>query len=275
MRKKYYIICLLLTLIGIRASDSFAADSGTYYYFEDNSDPAVPANSGEGLFNLHYLGDTQQTTTQAKFGKGSMLIGQKKGEAPVIIKGYGVASMPSEFNDGIRKMTISLWVRPAIQQEGSANSFTPGFLIFARYGGAGGVGVGYFMFAFAYKALEFNIYSESTGKIEKFRSAPVKYVESDEWIHLAMTFDEGKIVFYLNGLPISDTDASSLNVTTIPESQGKSIMIGFSNSRPGDCIDDFGFWAGTAASESDIDKIYNKGIQEFVKDSGKAPAAKK
>ncbi|MEO6053002.1 MAG: LamG domain-containing protein [Chthoniobacterales bacterium] len=274
MKNKY---CTLLSLaLGLLAAfpiHSLAADPGIYYYFEDNSDPTMPINSGDGPFNFHYLGDTLQTTTQAKFGKGSMLIGEKKGDALYINHGNGFASQQSEFSDGIEKMTITAWVRPANPPEGR-NSFYPGFWIFGRLSGNDGWGPGHFTFGFAYDKLQFTYYSDG-GQKQTFNSSPIKYVESEEWTHVGMTFDQGKIVFYFNGLPIGDADGTPVKATNISQVDGKSILIGFSNNHKGDCIDDFGFLVGRALTESEIDTVYNKGLQEFVKGTAaKAAPAK-
>ncbi|MEO6054008.1 MAG: LamG domain-containing protein [Chthoniobacterales bacterium] len=265
--KCYPLLCLVFGLLGTSLSHSSAADSALNYYFEDNNDPSVPTNSGNAPFALHYLGDTQQTTTQAKFGKGSMLIGEKKGDVIFINHGSGFASQPSEFNDAIEKMTITAWVRPVNPSDGGQNSFYPGFLILARSGGENAWGVGHFMFGFAYNKLELRYYSDG-GLKQVFQSPLIKRrFESEEWTHLAVTFDQGKMVFYVNGLPIGDADGAPMKATNISEMPGKSVLVGFTASHAGDCIDDFGFLVGRALSESDIEKVYDKGLQEFVKSS--------
>ncbi|MEO8205497.1 MAG: LamG-like jellyroll fold domain-containing protein [Chthoniobacterales bacterium] len=275
--KRTFLWCLMIGLAGIHSVRSHAAEPSFYYYFEDNNDPSMPTNSGEAPFALRYLGDTQQTTTQHKFGKGSMLISELKGEAFLIGKGTGVVAMPSEFSDAISKMTITAWVRPSLPPEGQTNCFKPGFNILDRLvpepATGGSRGLGCFIYCFINGAFQLTYCSDGDKKVTNLRSAPIKYVESEEWVHMAVTFDAGKAVFYFNGLPVGDADGSLTGAANISEVQGRGILAGFFNSHPGDSIDDFGFFVDRALTEAEMDTVYNKGLEAFVK-SGSAALKK-
>ncbi|MEO8206229.1 MAG: LamG domain-containing protein [Chthoniobacterales bacterium] len=228
----------------------------------------MPANSGEGLFNAHYLGDTQQTTEQHKFGKGSMLIGEKKGLTPIRGLASGFIAASSDSSEAIHKMTITVWIRPVTPPEGVPNSFKGEAHILARYVG-NGMKAGSFIYNFTPKAFNFWYVSADEGNIQKFRSAPLPFIEPDEWSHMALTFDEGNVTFYFNGLPIAQADAVHQGAPSIGAPQGKSSILGFSSLLPGDCIDDFGVFEGRALTEPEIDRIYTKGLEEFIKPPSK------
>ncbi|MEO6054382.1 MAG: LamG-like jellyroll fold domain-containing protein [Chthoniobacterales bacterium] len=277
MKNKYSsLLCILISMAGLQRG--LADDPSLYYYFEDNNDNTMPTNSGDAPFAPHYLGDTTQTTTQHKFGKGSMLIGAKKGPVPILTNAAGFA-IASEFNDAIRKLTITLWVRPVASEDGKGSCFNPGFNILGRYAydSAGNVlrGTGAFNYSFAYGTFNFT-YCDENGKPQSFSSSQIKFIETEEWVQMAVTFDEGKVVFYYNGVPVGDGDGRVNGGTGIAATQGATALVGFNNSLPGDCIDDFGVFVGRALTESEIDKLYNRGLEDFVKPAPKAaPPAKK
>ncbi|MEO8205309.1 MAG: LamG-like jellyroll fold domain-containing protein [Chthoniobacterales bacterium] len=264
MKIKRSLLSALLALLSLNTC--LAADPTLYFFFEDNADPAVPTNSGVAPFALSYLGDSHQSTAEAKFGKGSMLIGEKKGDLTILGQAFGLASKPSAFNGAIHKMTITAWVRAIENPESPKNCLSPGFNIMGRYS-AHGPGPGSFMLSFAYDALQFDYYSEGSKKVESFRSLPIRYVEANVWTQMAVTFDEGKVVFYFNGIASGDADGTPLKATVISEATVGSLFAGFTNLRTGGYVDDVGVLIGRALTEEEIEKVYNTGLENFIKNS--------
>ncbi|MEO8205367.1 MAG: LamG domain-containing protein [Chthoniobacterales bacterium] len=250
----YLLLSLLTILLHAAPTRSFAENPNIYYYFEDNNDPTMPTNSYQGLSNIKYEGDTHQTTEQFKFGKGSMVVSEKLNPKGNNIGGFTGSSQDLEGD--IHKMTITAWVRPADSKQFTLLSRLP----------ASAAGSFSLVYSHSYKTFFFAI-TKSDGTRKSYTSAPLPFFEPNEWLHVALTFDEGKIVFYVNGLPIKDADATADGITTIPTPQGKQTLLGFSDSRPGTYVDDFGLFTDHALTEQEMDKVFNKGLEEFVKNS--------
>ncbi|MEO8207086.1 MAG: LamG-like jellyroll fold domain-containing protein [Chthoniobacterales bacterium] len=239
--------CIFVLFTEVRAGDFL-------YYFEDNNDPAMLTNANDGQYSVKYVGDTHQTTTEAKFGKGSMVIDEKKGPSGNLISGF--TTMPSEFIEEIQKMTITFWIKSAT---------TGDFFIVERLPGGT---PGYFAlnYSISYKCLFFSFVGTNGARLGA-RSTKIPFMEPGEWMHVAMTFDEGKVVFYVNGVTMGDGETASQGVTSIPAAQGAVTLVGFSRLAPGSYVDDFGFFTNKVLSESDIDVVFNKGLESFVKSS--------
>ncbi|MEO6845708.1 MAG: LamG-like jellyroll fold domain-containing protein [Chthoniobacterales bacterium] len=274
-----FLICTLLIATITHPSRVSAADSNILYYF-DKPDSGMPTNSGGASFSIGYVGTTQQTSTEHKFGGGSMKIGEK-GIVPNVAEFTGFASKPDEFNDAISKLTIVAWIRPTSPPPGGQSKFSGdgGSHIFGRW--VNGKGPGFFFYDFSYKRFNFTFYCDTADpKLQSYSSPAILGALTDEWLQVAVTFDEGHIVFYYNGLPIGDANAATKGGTSISAVEASSTLVGFSFSNPGDCIDDFGFFPGRALSDPEIDEIYTKGLEAFTKASipaptpGKSPAAK-
>ncbi|MEO6053875.1 MAG: LamG-like jellyroll fold domain-containing protein [Chthoniobacterales bacterium] len=250
-KPRHLLITVLTILIPIGASHSFASGSDIYYYFEDNNDPAMPTNSNESFYDIKYMGDTHQTTDQHKFGKGSMLIAEKKNQRDVNIG--GLEGSAQGLDGEIHKMTITAWVRPAAVKN---------FTVLSRLPAVPGA------FTLVYSSNNKCFYFQfvkSDGSRQSFASGKIPFIEPQEWMHAGLTFNEGKIMFYANGLPIGDADAAALGVTSISAAQGKQKFVMFNDLVPESYVDDFGFLADRALTEPEMDKVFNKGLEDFLK----------
>ncbi|MEO8204803.1 MAG: LamG domain-containing protein [Chthoniobacterales bacterium] len=244
----------LLLLIALFAATPIHAGD-IYYYFEDNNDPTMPTNSNQGEYSIRYVGETHQSTEQFKFGKGSMVIDEKKGPAGNPIGGF--ASLPSEFIDEIHKMTITTWIRPSTSGD---------FWIIQRMPNGA---PGYFSlnYSVVYKCFFFGYTGNDSTQGLGARSNKINFIEPDEWVHIALTYDAGKIVFYVNGISAGEGDVTAQGSSSIPAVSGSSTLSGFTALTPGSYVDDFGFFPDRALSEADMDVIFNKGLESFVKAS--------
>ncbi|MEO8206623.1 MAG: LamG-like jellyroll fold domain-containing protein [Chthoniobacterales bacterium] len=246
---------LLLLLAGLSGiGRSFAENPNLIYYFEDNKNPAQPTSSGEVPYTLYYRGETHQSTEQAKFGHGSMKVAENSRHQ------RGLGSLPQEFSGDIHKMSIVAWIRPArigefslvrkrIPMERIPNSFALGYVT---------SGYDCMMFGFL-----------NSGANQGGRSSKIRVVISEEWIHMAVTFDKGKVAFYLNGLPYGDMDASSKEGTTIQTLPGLNVFQSFYDLAPGSYVDDFGMFFDRAFTAQEIETIYETGLEDFLKTSAK------
>lgn len=241
-------LCLILLLVGTTA---IAADSNLYYFFEDNVDPALPTNSGGATQVMHFNPDTRQTTSVHKFGKGSMeVVGD-----PAEIRQHpaGFTSLPNEWSGAIHKMSVVTWIRPSItsQEIGILSRITypaPDGTILLRY----------IQTPYNYLTLSFI----SNNQNHYVLSDRFLCVLADEWVHMAVTFDEGKIVYYINGLPAGSGD---VGIAFIPAIKEPARLEGFYSLPRGSYVDDFGLFMDRALSATDIEKIYNNGLEEFLK----------
>lgn len=220
----------------------------------------MPTNSNDGPSGITYRGTTHQTTEQHKFGKGSVLITEKTSPHGYNLGGF--SGPASEIPGDIRKLTITAWVRPV---DGKP------FVIFSRFPPAipaSTPGSLEFVYSSAYKCFWFEFFQADKTR-PAFRSKKINFIEPDEWLHIAVTFDEGKVVFYMNGLPIGDADASSTTQSIYAAQEGQ-ILGGFVDARPGTYVDDFGIFADRALNPEEIDQIYHNGLKEFLKESSAA-----
>lgn len=223
-----------------------------FFYFDEYQDSARAVDDGGSGFDLPYLGESAQTNEAAKFGEGSLALGP----GPVMGVGGGW------LHGSISRMTITLWIKPRDEREGSNQVFLvqrlvrssiPGQFTFGTHFGSDGL-----------RTLHFYLGRGEGEVMAKIHSEEMHAWSPDGWIHLAMTYDNGKIVFYVNGemlgfpqlLPEEEIvemfeDASS-TLRTMVSSPGVEYM------------DDFGFFGDAALSEEQIREIYENGLKAFV-----------
>ncbi|MEO8206624.1 MAG: LamG-like jellyroll fold domain-containing protein [Chthoniobacterales bacterium] len=246
MKRISPLICLILGLLSLNLS----AAPAFVYYFEDNSDPTQPTNSGGATpFNLLYRGETRQTTDQAKFGHGSMEIKENAERRK------GFYTLPVDSVGDIHKLTLALWVRP---------STTKGFMLMLKLvpNGHAPNSLSFGYIRDGYDCLNFNFYD---GKVNNpFMSNKVRCLISGEWIHLAATFDEGKVAFYVNGLPYGGGTAADPKSTVITSEPGQSIWISLYNLSDGSYVDDYALFLDRALSEEDVDGLYHNGLKAYL-----------
>lgn len=284
-----FSLCMLILTVDVAC----AVDN--VYYFDDNRDPAAPTNSISGALVLHYVGKTHQTADDPKFGSGCMVIelpeeGKSEaqtnwGRAPRA----GLASASAAFNGELHKMTITAWIRPPSSTKGfyifmrrnaprpeSAREntpnnmvqplgFPPGYLLWSVGRGFAGAGEGFFSFGYSeeYKALFFNFFPAGKGRVT-FRSPRFNSVLQGIWIQMGMTFDEGKMVFYVNGLPIATQETGVDGPTSISAATGDAVIAAFYNLEAGGEVDDFGFFTDRAFTSAEMDKVYSDGLKKLL-----------
>ncbi|MEO8824297.1 MAG: LamG-like jellyroll fold domain-containing protein [Chthoniobacterales bacterium] len=246
---RLFCICLIFLLTGVAVA---APDFNLYYFFENNADPTVPANSGGATQAMHFNADTRQTTTQHKFGQGSMEV--MGDPADKLQHHAGFTSLLNEWNGAIHKMSVVTWIRPSLTSRE--------LCVLSRIAYPAPEGT----MLFRYFPTPYNCYSFSfVGKDRKFygiNSDKFLCVLGGEWMHMAMTFNEGKVAFYINGLPVGGTDLGNV---FIPEIKAAAVLEGFYNLPRGSNVDDFGLFTDRVLSAADIEKIYNNGLDEFLK----------
>ncbi|MEO6053891.1 MAG: LamG-like jellyroll fold domain-containing protein, partial [Chthoniobacterales bacterium] len=243
--------CLIVGLLSLAMGRSFAADSNLYY-FEDNKNSEQPTNSGESPYIFHYRGASHQTTEQHKFGNGGVEINEnskhRKGLETVL------QSTPQE----IHKMSIVVWYRPSnvervtvlrkrMPMDYISNTFS---FMYVRNG---------------YDCMFFNFLNG--GMNHDARSSKIRCLISEEWIHLAVTFNEGKVAFYVNALPYGEVDKSSAGETTIQSTPGQNVLQAFIDAGSGSYVDDLGVFFDRALSAEDVEKIYTDGLKDYVTNS--------
>jgi len=222
--------------------------------FDENSDPALASDSGGEGLDFPYLGESVQSTEMAKFGAGSMALGDDA------LTGFGssLASGPqSDFGGSISRMTISLWVKPGRDDIGGQ----PVFFLQRLNGSFEG------SFTFRFSASGHLIFSAS---VERDGQAEGSNIQSErtpglmmgEWTHFAMTFDGGEVTFYRNGEPVGSPQPMRDGVTAIPALANSrlGVLRGLVSSPGVSHLDDFGFFADTALTSDEIANIYEKGL---------------
>ncbi|MEO6846743.1 MAG: LamG domain-containing protein [Chthoniobacterales bacterium] len=254
MKNTFYFLCLFLVFGGRLAH---GAEANYLFYFEDNQDLKKLTNSGSAQNPMLYTAPSHQTADQAKFGKGSLAIVETLGAKGEHYSGGFVCGIPS-FSGEIHKMTITTWLRRP-SSEGEIN-------IFMRMPAEAPGG-----FSFQYSAYSKNLglrVAGPGGKADLINSEPINCFFADEWIHFGVTFDEGKIIFYVNGLPVGGGDMAAHGIKTIPASAPATTQFNaFFGLQTGSYVDDFGFFTDRVLTAEEMDFLYSNGLEELVKKS--------
>jgi len=245
----------LLALAALAGATPARASSPISYCFEEGESTLQARDSGTAGYDLPCLGTSRQTGAEAKFGTGSLELG----EGP--LTGFGEscgASSPSGRK--ISRMTIMMWIKA--RPEGMAGQET--FLL--QRLGPKGEGA----FTFSYSSGKRFVFYTSAAKgdntIAKLQSEPLPTWPGGEWGHVAMTFNQGEVAFYFNGEPVGEPRMLPEEITSIPEIEGeKKGFFRSMVSSPGvSHIDDFGFWADEALSAEQIRAAGESGLKVFL-----------
>lgn len=244
----------LSAVVGMRAA---VAASNVFYFFDESPDSLRALDSsGEG-FDFLYLGTSSQTTAIARFGAGSLTLGSGP------LTGFGETVPPGAFEalgDRISRMTITLWVMPGIQKQDGAEVF---FL--QRLNGSTGQG----RFTFNCSAIPKLQFSTDRGPDDPTNStvysSQIPAWSEGEWTHVAMTFDAGEVVFYLNGQPLDGPQSMPDGITSILPSTDPAVTVfrGMVSSPGIQYVDDFGFFGDEALPPDAIQAIYNHGLKTY------------
>lgn len=227
-----------------------------YYYFDESPDGAFASDSGGEGVDLPFQGESSQTTAAAKFGAGSLALGSD----PVMGFGSGLAKGPfGPLGEEISRMTITLWMMPRTDNAGGTGVFMAQRLNVLSRGG----------FTFCYTGAKSFIFytdgAEGSDGNAKLTSAPTHAWPENEWVHVAMTFNEGTVAFYVNGELEGTPQSLPDGVTSIASPDVTAAVFSGMPSSPGiQYVDDFGFFGDEALSHDDIRAVYQKGLKAFV-----------
>jgi len=247
----------LLILLG--AATPALAKPHFFYLFDESPDPTSALDaSGEGI-NFSYSGSSGQSDSDAKFGKGSMIVG----EEPTTGFGGSILKEPfTQLNEPVEKMTITLWLK---LNPGALNTQVT---LLQRLNSSIG-NQGYFGFSYSPAAgkLTFALDTEDGSENGKFSLSSSKRVPSPstDWLHLAVTFDHGKIQFFVDGEPLGEAQTLE-GITSIPKTTRDSTTVFRAIvSSPGvSHVDDFGYFGDIPLPEADMRTIFTDGLENFV-----------
>jgi len=220
--------------------------------FDHPDQPLEAIDRSGGGRNLKLTADSTISGAQPRFGTGNLLI--RAGVRAATAGWYlPLKSMP-EFSGEIEAMTITFWVRP--EQSGAIP-----FIRRSQFSGEAGV--------FGFQLDRYDSMVFSVGK-ERVKSPPTG-LQPGEWTHLAVTFDRGTVVFYVNG---ELTATESLRAEPIAASSIEGAFSAFLNAPVGLQVDDFGFFGSRALNGEAMKKICTDGLEAFLGNAS-AKAAKR
>lgn len=250
-------ICLLTTRLGAEVPDLF-------HFYEEDTEPGYVADSLTSEFRIKLAEGSQISFTQARFGKGSLLISPHEGRSGVAWEKLINSEEWKPFQAEIDKMTITAWVRP---------SGTEPFIIFWRIPSQTSL-PGFFQFTFLGGASN-RLYFAATGPGEGEKGTGAQHILmsslsvtplTGEWNHFALTFEDGEVRFYLNGELVGEPRFFPLEVIPASENRFPSLKA-VAGVGEGSYVDDFGFFGNRALSGDDIRSIYENGLQAFLEKS--------
>lgn len=249
------VLCLLVSLTALQAANVF-------YCFDEDAEMA--ADAGKDRIDLPFLGGSGLTKDAAKFGPGSLALGAEA------LMGVGdflrAESSSSELAREISKMTISVWVMARAEDAGDKEIF-----ILQRLNGSEGMGGFTFLYAPTGtgegRLSFFTTRSDGQGGISRVYSEEKVHFAPGEWTHVAMTLENGQVAFYLNGQALGSPQALPDAATVIPDITDSNVgVFRLMVSSPSiQYADDFAFFGDTALDADGIQRLYERGLQEFTK----------
>lgn len=252
MKSSKYYLSLLAAVI-FPGSVLHATDA--FFYFEEEGDGVALDSSGNDL-HLHYMDpkSVEISTENSKFGSSSLkFIDSKRGGIQQSLKDESHAKLGGE----IRRMSVVAWIYLPEQTEEDT-----GFVIMLRQSVFSGERLGDWRFSMHDKlGLRFTTRSEGLTVSEKQKNL----LHPASWTHYAMTFDEGTVFLYENGVLVAQKSGEKLPIPEVSQNEGRPRIMGLGGLPEGSFVDDLGYFGDTALSESDIDKIMKNGLQDFVK----------
>lgn len=251
-------ICLVVTALFIMIEAGVGADetgkAEMICLFEDANGSSETHNSGGIGGSIVLSGESRVTHESAKFGEGSMRIGANRYQpimATIPLEKGGFADMGTD----LRRLSLVCWVKPAdiSHSFGIAERRPP-----AEYGGFWGLGFT------GYNTLLFRITGENAENEECHSKSIQHLIAADEWIHLAVTYDEGEVIFYVNGEKWGGSH--HFNQTQIPASDiNRTTLSLFRENVEGTLVDDFAIFYDRLLAEDEIADICQKGLEAFLK----------
>lgn len=223
--------------------------AATIYYTWEDAESRAPDDSQSIRMGGKPQADggPSYPVDQAKFGQGSLQIGKDRTGTT----GFPNQDYELDFMSEIKQMTISLWFKPAESLEMSA-------LFLARYAGDPQK-TGSFKFFWEKGTFKFSIKTAdgSLGVI----SAPVPEMEPEAWNHVAMTFKDGEVAFYINGEPFGFPETMPVNAIPAADPEGGRTIFHLASGLPeGSYVDDVAFLSGEALGEKDIHRLFTEGL---------------
>jgi len=251
---------------------SLAAAEDAVLFF-DNPGNAGLANGGGGSeFQVNLVGAADVSTEVKKFGEGSLHLQEDTAGISQVLD----VSPFAEWTGPIEQMSIVCWVYLPSSYEGKGFTIADRWYLPTRtereqrseeeanYEGD---------WRFHYHAetgLRFFLReNQSTVSVGRNRMPPLL---PEEWVHFAMTFDHGKIVFYLNGVPVGGGDLRAPIPATSASDPARLRFHAFcSPGSPfpgppaGTYVDDFGYF-DRVLQEDDVSRIVDGGLRQFFQD---------
>lgn len=247
----------LLWFFGVFSVSVRADIPNLFHFYEEQAGSEYAVSDSGGGFQIHLAENAAQNSDKARFGKGSLLI--KGGLAwETMIE----AAEWEPFRGEIRQMTISAWVRPS-----GLESFVvfwrlpsalewPGFFQFSSLGGEKNP----LYFAVTGPGAE----QDAKGEQHQVLSTQSVSFLPDEWNHLALTFNEGEVTFYVNGERVGAP--VTVPIDTIPAiTNPQPSMKAAAGSAQPMFLDDFGLFGSTALTADEVFLVYQDGLDTFVK----------
>lgn len=244
-----------LVAAALSAGFLFSASADVFYCFDEEQDSTHAVDSGGQQIHMPYMGSASRTTDAAKFGEGSMALGEDD------LKGLGgqlnVFNGTQELGKEITKMTVSLWLLPG-------DGTQPAFLLQRLNTG----GVGGFQFHYTSPGVLLFFVQRSDGgeggaKVYSNRFPPL---QQEEWVHVAMTYADGNVTFYLNGQSLGEAQPVPSGTTSIQDISDSRVAVlrSMVSSHGIRNMDDFAIFTDKALSDEEIQKLCERGVKAYL-----------
>jgi len=239
MRTRILLSILPLLLLTV----AHGAPPDVVYLFDDIDRPMEAVDAGHITRDIKLTAGSHISEEEPRFGKGSLLI--QGGQRAATAGWYAPLESVLEFADETEKMTMTLWIRAT----------EVGSVPLVRRSQFSGKDPGTFGF-----------HLDGVGRLvfsidkQKVQSAPIG-LQAGQWTHLAVTFDKGAVIFYVNG---EEAASMPIEVEKVPMASLKGSFSGFLNAPVGLFADDFGFFGNRTLTADDIKQLYQEGLEKWM-----------
>lgn len=255
--------CALLGALLVGGATAQGHIPSLYYQFEEDGQPGVQVDLSRDAFQIPFSKGSERVSDIARFGSGSLKMDRISEESETGRAFEALLNKPDleGFRDEITQLTISAWVQP---------SGVKPFVIFRRIPGSTNL-PGYFQFTSLggeKTRLYFSMCGEGEGEAASAQamSGNVVSLLPGEWNHVAMTFDEGTLRFYVNGRVAGDPVVLS-HKSIPPVTERFSSLLAVAGMEEGSYLDDFALIGDRALDEQAISSLYESGLEAFLNES--------
>ncbi len=217
--------------------------------------PAEAAvDSGPGHLSLEWRDSADQSIQMegAKFGPGCLRRNAPRREFPNGMVWQSLSNQLPELQLPIEKMTLACWVYLPAAYDGE------GFMLVRRDVNHSEAHHGVLSFGYNSNLRSLRFHAEGNRPVSARAT-----LHPENWTHLAMTYDRGRVVFYLNGEPLKELETGAERIPEVAASGRTALFKALGGLPEGTLVDDLYIDLEGALSPESLRQLSEKGSAAF------------